>query len=118
MPGVQYRRQPGAGGAGRAEGPAQVPGGGQGGELQAGVGAGRHAPQVSLGTVFNTSLYTSSSLPVFCVSAVRIITVYRAAATRNPSHHSGYLDTYCANIRSFSPVFRNLVWSLDRCITN
>ena len=66
----------------------------------------------------NTSLYTSSSLPVFCVSAVRIITVYRAAATRNPSHHSRYLDTYCANIRSFSPVFRNLVWSLDRCITN
>ena len=39
----------------------------------------------------------------------QIITVYRAAATRNPSHHSGYLDTYCANIRSFSPVFRNLV---------
>ena len=111
MPGVQYRRQPGAGGTGRAEGPTPVPGVGQGGELQAGVGAGRHAPQVSLGTEY---LYTSSSLPVFCVSAVRIITVYRAAATRNPSHHSGYLDTYCANIRSFSPVFRNLVWSLKR----
>ena len=62
-----------------------------------------------------------SSVSRCCVSrvpAVRIITVYRAAATRNPSHHSGYLDTYCANIRSFSPVFRKLVWSLDRCITN
>ena len=30
--------------------------------------------------------------------------------TRNPSHR-GYLDTYCANIRSFSPVFRNFVWT-------
>ena len=56
MPGVQYRRQPGAGGAERAEGAAQVPGGGQGGELQAGVGAGRHAPQVSLGTVIPLSI--------------------------------------------------------------
>ena len=46
MPGVQHRRQPGAGGAGRAQGAAQVPGGSQGGQLQAGVGPGRHAPQV------------------------------------------------------------------------
>ena len=46
MPGVQHRRQPGAGGAGRAQGAAQVPGGRQGGQLQAGVGPGRHAPQV------------------------------------------------------------------------
>ena len=102
MSGVQHRRQPGAGGAERAEGAAQVPGGRQGGQLQAGVGAGRHAPQVSL------YLYLLPAPELSSVSR-QIITVYRAAATRNPSHHSGYLDTYCANIRSFSPVFRNLV---------